>query len=682
MSIVKNVRVQAVPLITHDPYFSAWSPSDNLYDTDVMHWCGAPHRMSAHAVVDGKAYRFMGATGATDTLKQVDLGITPTASCYVFEGAGITLEVDFVSPLLITDLELVSRPCTYLDFRVRSTDGNKHDVEIFLDADESFCHNAHENRPMLGGVHKLPKRDQLENCGWMGLRKQMPLSQSGDGIRIDWGYMYTYASLGGACCADSGYSQDIATWRKENIGVAFGEENTSGVFARVKFTALEKEATSFMAVAYDDLQAINYFGWTRKALWADEGESAIEMIMKAIDQHDSIIARCKVFNDQLMADATELAGEEYALLCALAYRQSIAAHKLIRDEEGNVIFLSKENFSNGCIGTVDVSYPSTPLYLLYNPELVKGMIRPVTKFANLPVWKYDFAPHDVGRYPYATGQVYALRDYQGIDNGDVFPPYYIYPDTSDVYDLRHQMPVEECGNMLVMIAAVLQQDPTYIYEISEDMPLLEQWGAYLIKHGDDPGEQLCTDDFAGHLAHNVNLSGKAIMGVAALGIIKEAAGEEAEGKAYLQKAKAMAKTWEGKFEGRTHTPLTFDKPETWGQKYNLAWDLVFGTGLFEPETYAREVKTYLKKSNKYGLPLDSRKDYTKSDWILWCASFANEYKDRHALIAPVCEYVKNSPDRVPFSDWYCTKESTTPNFRNRTVQGGIFMPMLRAKSEE
>ena len=678
MPNIQNARIPAVPLITHDPYFSAWSPSDKLHESDVMHWSGAPHRLTGHVLIDGKPFRFMGSVGALETLNQVGLYITPTSSRYTFKGGGIKLDVAFTSPILITDLELISRPCTYVDFRITSTDGNNHCVEIAIDADESFCHNILEDAPMLGGVFHLHRGLTTENCAWMGQKKQKPLGHSGDGIRIDWGYMYTYANKGTGCMANVGYSKDINAWRKDTIGVDAKTDNTVGIFATIKLQNVEAVTkTAYIALAYDDLQAINYFGCTRKAYWADDGETALEMIDKAISQHDSILARLEVFDSQLMNDAHKLAGEEYALLCALAYRQSIAAHKLIRDEDGEIIFLSKENFSNGCIGTVDVSYPSTPLYLLFNPELVKGMIRPVIKFAKLPVWQYDFAPHDVGRYPYATGQVYALADYQGIQNGDVFPPYYTYPSTSDVYSLRGQMPVEECGNMLIMIAAVLQQDPMSIMEFAEDMPLLEKWAAYLIKHGDDPGEQLCTDDFAGHLAHNVNLSAKAIMGVASMGMIKKAAGEAEEGIAYLKKAKQMAKTWEDKFEGRAHSPLTFDKPETWGQKYNLAWDLVFGLELFTKETYAREVSTYLAKQNKYGLPLDSRKDYTKSDWILWCASFADNYKDRHALIAPVYKYVSETPKRVPFSDWYCTIESTSPNFCNRTVQGGIFMPMLR-----
>jgi len=496
----------------------------------------------------------------------------------------------------------------------------------------------------------------------MGLKKQTPLGHSGDLIKINWGYLYLYASQ--SVPGSIGFSEDT-------------NAQGCGLFANIKFGKVSsQDSSAFLAVAYDDLLSIQYFADVKKAWWADKGETALEMIEKAISQHNRILSRCGVFDDKLAHDANAVAGPEYAAICALAYRQSIAAHKLIRDNDGRAVFLSKECNSNGCIGTVDVSYPSIPLYLLYNPELVKGMIRPILKFAKLPVWNFDFAPHDVGRYPYAWGQVYGLKE-QRFEKGDVYPPFYIYPGTADIYEHRYQMPVEECGNMLVMIASVLQRDPAAIDEFILDMPLLEQWAGYLLTYGDDPGEQLCTDDFAGHLAHNVNLSAKAIMGIAAFGLIKKAAGAAAEGEAYLHSARIMAQRWEVKFEGRDHTPLTFTDPETWGQKYNMVWDKIFGLGLFKEETYQREIEWYKRKQEKYGLPLDNRKDYTKSDWILWCAAFTDNSADQAALISPIYKCLCETPDRVPFSDWYDTVTGKHYHFKNRTVQGGLFMPLLR-----
>ena len=376
-----------------------------------------------------------------------------------------------------------------------------------------------------------------------------------------------------------------------------------------------------------------------------------------------------------MTRAEALGGEDYRRIAAAAYRHCIGAHKLIADEKGDMIFLSKENDSNGCIGTVDVSYPSIPLFLLYNPEFVRGMCRPILRFASLPVWTFDFAPHDVGRYPQAIGQVYGANDCAHLPDvyGRVHPPLYLYPASADVYEFRNQMPVEECGNMLFMLAAASKADGDYSLE-KEYMPILDKWVRYLIEYGEDPGEQLCTDDFAGHLAHNVNLSAKALCGVAAYALIQKGLGNELEYATYMDKARDMARSWLRRADMGGYTALTFDK-KGWSMKYNMVWDKLFGLGLLDEAFYKAETQSYLRRMNRYGLPLDSRSDYTKSDWILWTASMADNETFRK-IVAPVARFLQESPSRVAFSDWYYTSSGEYVHFIGRSVQGGLYMPLL------
>ncbi|MDO4741275.1 MAG: DUF4965 domain-containing protein, partial [Eubacteriales bacterium] len=333
---------------------------------------------------------------------------------------------------------------------------------------------------------------------------------------------------------------------------------------------------------------------------------------------------------------------------------------------------SKENDSNGCIGTVDVSYPSVPLFLRFCPELVNALCRPVLQFASMPVWEFDFAPHDVGRYPYATGQVYAYNERRRGVRNFTFPPLYLYPAGTNAYNFHNQMPVEECGNMLVMMYAAVHYGASdeLIVQYSD---LMEKWVRYLVEFGEDPGEQLCTDDFAGHLARNVNLSAKAVSGIACYARILEKLGED--GSEWAEKAKQMAASWLERAKTDEATALTFDG-QGWSMKYNLVWDIVFDMGLLPKEFYERETKSYIGRMNEYGLPLDSRRSYTKSDWVLWTASMAQDEETFRAIVAPVAKFLRETESRVAFSDWYDTVTGKYEHFIARSVQGGLYMPYL------
>ena len=439
-----------------------------------------------------------------------------------------------------------------------------------------------------------------------------------------------------------------------------------------------------LVAAYDDLLSINYFGDWKKAYWTETYATILDAVGASFADKNSVQDKCRKLDAKIEEQAAAIGGEDYALLCCLSYRHSIAAHKLIADKDGNLVFLSKENDSNGCLGTVDVTYPSVPLYMLYNTEYVKGMLRPVFTFAACDVWEFDFAPHDVGRFPYATGQVYGLageKSGSAFDgsNGTVFPFFYQYPAGSRIYDFKYQMPVEECGNMLILTAAVCKLDGSPDFA-APHMEVLKKWCEYLLTYGADPGEQLCTDDFAGHLSHNVNLSAKAIMGIEAFALLARQMGQEEVYGEYHEKAVKMAGDWEKRADAGDHTALSFGDRDSWSLKYNLVWDKFFGSSLFREDVYRKEIDYYIKKSNVYGVPLDSRKEYTKSDWILWCASMTDDREKVDALIAPIAAYVNETPSRVPFSDWYETVTGEYCHFIARSVQGGIFMPMLIHKN--
>lgn len=649
-------RAASIPLVLHDPYFSIWSSADRLYDADPVHWCGKRQQLRGYVTVDGVVYCFLGDREFHEAIPQKSVDVTATSTAYTFENEKIVLTARFTSPLLLDDFTLVSRPCTYIDFAVEK----KEECEVLIDFLVSSDLVSQKEEKLVGCSARRPAKKGAPAFSYaqMGKAAQRPLGGSGDNVTIDWGYVY-------AASAD------------ENAVCAYDEKNRR-LSCRLP---LEKECG--MILAFDDLLSINYFGQWRKAYWTKEYDTILDAVGAAFADRAETLTRAAALDAQIEELAKKAGGEEYAFLCSMSYRHAVAAHKLITDEKGEIIFLSKENDSNGCIGTVDVSYPSVPLFLLYNTEYVKGMLRPVFEFAARDVWEYDFAPHDVGRYPYAWGQVYGMDGekgghwFSGMD-GEVFPAFYQYPAGTGIYDFKYQMPVEECGNMLIMTAAVCGIDGNADFA-QPHMEVLKKWTQYLLEYGADPGEQLCTDDFAGHLSHNVNLSAKAIMGVEAYARLAGQLGQEAEALEYHQKAAAMAADWEKRAICDDHYVLAFGNPDTWSLKYNLVWDRVWDSGLFSDEVYEKELAYYVKKTNAYGTPLDSRRSYTKSDWILWCAAMAKDVEEANALIAPVAAYLKNTESRVPFSDWYETETGRYCHFIARSVQGGIFMPALMKK---
>ena len=770
-------RAPAYPLITIDPYTSAWSTTDQLFDSPVKHWTGRNHSLIGAVRVDGKTYRFLGkeefplqavlpnakqeawdgkyvnkepakgwekpgfkdaswqtgkagfgtpntfdtntpwttkeiwvrrefhlpsigdedlyliyahdddfelylngtqivntgnrarghvvekldksllnangenviATHCLDRggLAYVDFGIfkdsdqkqifeqaaiqkglklTATQTKYEFTCGPVDLHLEFASPLLMDDLDLLSRPVNYVSYSAASNDEQSHDVEIYFEATPEWAVNEtnQEIEVTTGKAGDI-------NFAKVGTTEQPILKKKGDNVRIDWGYFYLASR-------QSDHTSIGTTLANSAQGLTYSDK-LQGVSS--------KPVNGYMMLAYDDIESIQYFGKNLKAWWTKDGKVTIDQaLIAASADYEKTISRCDDFDNEVYQAALKAGGENYARLCLLAYRQSIAAHKLVKDPDGNTLFLSKENFSNGSIGTVDVTYPSAPLFLKYNPELLKGMLNPIFYFTESGKWTKPFAAHDVGTYPQANGQTYG---------GD--------------------MPVEECGNMLILTAAIANVEGNANYAETH-WDALTTWANYLLEEGLDPENQLCTDDFAGHFAHNVNLSAKAIMGIAGYGMLADMLGKKDEAARYTSEAKRMAQEWIKMADDGDHFRLTFDQAGTWSQKYNLVWDKVLNLGIFPEEVLQKEVAYYLTKQNEYGLPLDNRKTYTKADWIVWTATLANDTATFKKFIDPVYRFVSKTPDRVPMSDWYETPDARQVGFQARSVVGGYYIKML------
>lgn len=580
------------------------------------------------------------------TAMQTSADVQATQTHYTFECGPVNLALTFSAPVFMDDLDLVSRPVNYISYRIASNDGQKHDVSIYMEASPRWA---------LDQPYQECSSESFVDGGLIfvksGSKEQKILAKKGDDLRIDWGYFYLAAESAGTSAA-IGTSSDLrdAFTTGEPLPASSTGENDSAKMAIVRNLGNTSEVSGKFLIGYDDIYSIQYFGQNLRPYWnADGNASILEMFHRADAQYSDLISRCYEFDSRLMKEATVAGGKEYAELCALAYRQIMAAHKLVKSPQGDLLWLSKENNSNGCIGTVDLTYPSSPVFLYYNPELAKAMMNHIFYYSESGKWAKPFAAHDIGTYPLANGQVYG---------GD--------------------MPVEESGNMIILTAAVskIQNDITYAQKHWET---LTTWTDYLVENGLDPANQLCTDDFAGHFAHNVNLSAKAIMAIACYGMMADMLGMPDVAEKYTAIAKDYADKWMNNADDGDHYRLTFDKPGTWSQKYNLVWDKLLGLDIFPDEVYRTEIAWYLTHQNRYGLPLDNRETYTKTDWIVWTATLADDMETFQAFIHPVHEFMDETVDRVPMSDWIWTDKPNFRGFKARSVVGGYYMKMLDTK---
>ena len=649
---VGQFRPPAVPLVTSDPYLSIWSEADHLNDDVTRHWTHHPNPLVSLIRVDGKALRLMGNDPAdVPAMPQVGLDVLPTRSIYDFDNGHVHVTLTFLSPDLPHDLDALTRPLSYLTWNVRSVDGARHDVSVYDSASSQLSVNTLD-QSVTWSREKAGKLTAMK----VGTVDQTLFSPAGDDTRIDWGYAYLAASSKQATSAIGGNDALLASFvrtgtlpntdetrmpRKSNdeqpvMAVAFD-------FGKVGAQTVSRRAM----VGYDEIYEVKYFGEKLRPYWARNGATMAELLQTSERDYDRLNAQCMTFDSELMADLAGAGGPEYARMGALAYRQCLAGTGIAADRNKQPLLFTKENTSNGDIATVDVIFPMDPMLILLSPTLAKASIVPILTYGASSHWKFPNAPHDLGTYPVA----------RGTDDGG------------------EQMPVEESGNILLICDAIAREDGNANF-VTPWWPQISQWAQYLEQFGLDPEDQLCTDDFMGHLAHNSNLSIKAILALGAYADLCKMRGETANALKYRTLAQRFAAHWITAAADGNHSRLAFDKPNTWSQKYNLVWDKILGLNLFPASVSQKEVAFYKSVMQPYGVPLDSRTAVTKADWSIWSATLSDNKADFLHLTAPIYSYLNTTSARSAFADSYETNNIKSVGMHARPVIGGVFVRLL------
>ena len=471
-----------------------------------------------------------------------------------------------------------------------------------------------------------------------------------------------------------------------------------------------------------------------RPLWANSFSSEQLLTFHYLDFGTSS-ALATNYSAQLAIDAYQSGAADYVDIVALSARQVMGATSFVGTSDDPILFL-KEISSNGNTQTIDVIFPSFPFFLYSNPKWLGYLLEPLIEHTLSGQYPNKYAMHDIGTFfPNATG----------------------HPDGRDEY-----MPVEECGNMLIMGLALVNSfrhqnknsgsslhgvegcvaecapesatPKAFSLRFKEDASvkfldaqasefeamenakewvnrsyrLWKQWTGYLVDYSLEPENQLSTDDFAGWLPLQTNLALKGIIGIHAMSRLSEFVGNDADATMYGNISKTYVAKWEefGLSRDKTHAKIAYDWYGSWTTLYNLYADSLlcfrvdaeksndsgFELGhsdkqkpmkppahddeiAFVPKhIYKLQSDWYYDVRQKYGLPLDSRHLYTKTDWEFF-AMAVSARSVREPILQSVAKWVNETVTDRPLTDLHMTEgrgEFPGPNFFARPVIGGHF----------
>ena len=600
---ITPIRPPAVPLIVRSPYVSTWQAADTLTGAWPTFWAGGVKAMAGIARIDGQPYVFLGAPRSGDQpiappMTQSGLSVTPTQSRYQMQGGGISLSLDFVSPVEPDSLRRMSVPLGYIFASARSADGKPHTVSLYFDVTGEWAHGddaapitwTRQNitggaRPLtafavtpaspkvLGETHEYP---MWGTAVWAAANQPGLTTRAGEDIVVR-----TAAISDGRLdnSVDADQPRPISTrWPVFAFNFALGQVGPA--------------ATRPLVLALGDVRdpAVSYQGQPIPPLWKSYWTDWPQMLAEFYGDADAARARADRMDARVTADATRAGGAKYAAICSLALRQAFGATEMVGTSDKPWMFM-KEISSDGNISTVDVMYPSFPVFLYADPKLLRFQLDPLFDYAESGKWPQLFAEHDIGAsYPNANGHN---------DGGG------------------ENMPVEESANMLIMAAAYLRYAPKA--EAAEYARLhyriLKQWADYLLTvpagstspNALDPQFQNQTDDFTGPIAHSVNLALKGILGVGAMGQIAGYAGNTADAVRYGGSARTMIGQWAQRAQSKTGRHLTMQYIEADTPKKS-GWT----TGIVGPHALS------LSGGSAASAPkpaVDTTRSYTVAAWV-------------------------------------------------------------------
>ncbi|KAL2063340.1 hypothetical protein VTL71DRAFT_5145 [Oculimacula yallundae] len=660
-STFSPARPPAVPLAVKSPYLNVLQSSGSdggnggyLAGEWPQFWAGQIAAWTGMIKVDGTTYTWMGNPGP-QSVTQTSFEYTSTRSVFTMNvGGKVEMNITFLSPITPEDLKRQSLIFSYLDVGVQSLDGAAHDVKLYTDISAEWVAGDHSS------VAQWEYGTTSDDIAYHRVYRQTQLEFSETADQADWGYWYWATKNSDKLTYQSGSDTDVRGAFQSNGKLA----NTKDTKYRsinqdypvfgfsVDLGSVIGSVSTLYTIGLTQEQAIQFDGATGivplASLWTSYFSSETEALSFFHNDYSTAAGTASSLDSKIATDSVAAGGQDYLTITSLSARQALGGTQLVGNSTKQYLFL-KEISSDGNTQTVDVIFPFYPILLYLQPSLAKLMLDPLYENQESGQYPNKYSMHDLGaHYPNATG----------------------HPDGKD-----EPQPLEECGNMLIMTLAYAQRNDDVSY-LSQHYKILKQWTQYLIDEALIPADQISTDDFAGSLANQTNLALKGIIGIQAMAQIANLTNNQVDGANYTNIALDYITKWQSlgiaHDASPPHTTLSYGMNDTHGLLYNLYGDRLLNLNFVPQSVYDMQSTFYPTVKQKYGVPLDTRHSYTKSDWEMWCAAIASE-DTKNIFISDLATWINDTPTNKAMTDWYDVQTGDfAGGFVARPVVGGHF----------
>ncbi|KAI7488170.1 DUF1793-domain-containing protein [Hortaea werneckii] len=621
------------PLAVKNPYLSAWLPGDQAADLAAaipQFWTGQDITWSILARVDGTLYSLFGAPPQSSGVKPAITNSADYTSTYTTFGltagdAEITL--DFMTPVSPTNYVRQSLPMSYLTVSVSHDAETTPSVQVYTDIDNSWISPPNTDTP-TNWTYALSAADT--HILTLTAQDQLEYSEVKDVAQ--WGTL-------AYCTRPSASNVTAKAGPMSDMHVEFGTAGSlngdsecgpgSVIALSHDLGQLDDQKNVTFAIGQWRQPVVNYLGNDRASYFASQCQGVECACVHALTDFEAADAEARALDAQIADKAVRVVGQNYSDIVTLSVRQAFAALEVTIPADtldtSDVLAFVKEISSNGNVNTVDVIYPISPIFYVLAPEYIRITLEPMLRYLGTGRWPLNYTLHDLGsHYPNATGH----------DDGIAEP-----------------MPVEECGNLLILICmyekATGKTDLRFTYSI-----LLQQYAEYLVENGLYPSSQLSTDDGAGEEANQTSLAIKAAIALNAYGVMTGQRSFSDTGRHFAQ---VLYDERVGVDANQTHFLLVHNDEDSWALQFNLYVDVLLDLRTFSTAALRMQTEFYVTEHDEAGVALDNRVNWSKTDWMLFAAATAmapdveNE-GIRDMFIDDIHGFITNGKNDVPFGD--------------------------------